>query len=118
MSIPIGTRLFTLFRGRKVGTDEFGNVYYEQRRTPKGERQRRWVLYRGVAEPSKVPPHWHGWLHHTLPAPLPAIKQYRWQKEHLPNLTGTQGRHLPAGHIEKTGARAKSSADYQPWTPQ
>lgn len=120
MSATFGTRLTTLLSGRKVGNDEFGNVYYEARRTRKGEKYaRRWVMYNGLAEPSKVPPHWHGWLHYTLDKPIPeASHKYGWQKPHLPNLTGTNGRYLPQGHIEKSGVRAKATADYQPWTPQ
>lgn len=119
MGATTGTRLFTLFYGRQVGTDEFGNRYYEERRTPKDRYAKRWVVYNGVVEPSKVPAHWHGWLHHTLEKPIPeASKRFGWQKEHKPNLTGTNARYLPAGHIEKSGARAKATADYQPWSPQ
>lgn len=120
MSTPIGTKLFTLFHGRLIGRDAFGNRYFEQRRADKGRRAKRWVIYKGINEPSKVPGHWHGWLHYTHDAPLPAetAHRYGWQKEHLPNLTGTTGRHLPKGHIEKGGQRAASTADYQPWTPQ
>lgn len=120
MSATIGTRLFTWVHGRFVGKDEFGNRYFEARRAAKkGERRRRWVIYNGMPEPSKVPPHWHGWLHYTLAAPIPeAAHRYRWQKPHVPNLTGTKGRYLPAGHISKGGARASAAADYEPWTPQ
>ena len=119
MSATIGTRLFTWFRGHYVGRDEFGNRYYEARRTHKGERfARRWVIYNGVVEPSKVPASWHGWLHYTLPAPLPSAPKYRWQKPHLPNLTGTKGRYLPAGHISNAAHRARATADYTPWTPR
>lgn len=120
MSSTIGTKLFTLLRGRRVGRDEFGNVYYEQRSVDKAiGRKRRWVMYNGIADASKVPPHWHGWLHHTLDAPIPqASHQYGWQKEHIPNLTGTTHRYLPAGHITKGGKRAAATADYKPWTPQ
>ena len=120
MNAAFATRLLTLLSGRYVGRDEFGNRYYEQRRADKGyPRKRRWVMYNGVAEPSKVPAHWHGWLHYTLDRPVPeASHKYGWQKPHLPNLTGTQGRYLPQGHIEKSATRAKATADYQPWTPQ
>jgi NADH:ubiquinone oxidoreductase subunit len=119
MSATIGTRLFTWFRGRRIGRDEFGNRYYEERRLSNGIRKRRWVMYNGIAEPSKVPPHWHGWLHYTLDAPLTeSAHRYRWQKEHIPNLTGTQNRYLPPGHIDKGARRSAATADYQPWTPQ
>ena len=32
-------------------------------------RKRRWVIYNGYAEASKVPPDWHGWLHYTFDEP-------------------------------------------------
>ena len=28
--------------------------------------ERGWVIYNGYAEASRVPPSWHGWLHHTV----------------------------------------------------
>jgi NADH:ubiquinone oxidoreductase subunit len=119
MGATIGTRLHTLVRGRFIGRDAFGNRYYEARRGRAGEKhKRRWVIYNGIVDASKVPAAWHGWLHYTLDAPLPETQHYAWQKPHLPNLTGTQGRYLPAGHISKGGARASASADYQPWKPE
>ena len=120
MTATIGTRIATLFTGSLVGQDEFGNRYYQSRSVRKGEKhRRRWVMYNGLADPSKVPAHWHGWLHYTLDAPIPeAARRYSWQKEHLPNLTGTVLRYLPQGHLLKAGVRAKSTADYQPWEPK
>jgi NADH:ubiquinone oxidoreductase subunit len=118
MAATIGTRIHTLLTGRFVGQDEFGNRYYESRGgLAKGARRRRWVIYNGVAEASKVPPHWHGWLHHTLDAPV-AAHTHAWQQPHRPNLTGTTGRYVPQGHITKGSRRAANSSDYQPWTPK
>lgn len=118
MGATTGTRLFTWFHGRYVGSDTFGNRYYESRRFDKAVgKKRRWVMYRGMAEPSKVPAEWHGWLHYTLDAPVTAAPRH-WQRTHQPNLTGTTGRHLPQGHISKGGVRAASSADYEPWSPR
>lgn len=117
MSATIGTKLHTLFHGKFVGRDEFGNRYYQAKRAVKGERKRRWVMYQGTPEPSKVPPSWHGWLHYTLDAPIAEARKYSWQKEHLPNLTGTTGRYLPKGHISNGGVRAKATADYEAWRP-
>lgn len=118
MSTTIGTKLHTLFYGCLIGRDEFGNRYFEAKGAARGERKRRWVLYNGIVESSKVPANWHGWLHYTLDAPLPEKKMYSWQKQHLPNLTGTKGRYLPAGHISNGAARAAATADYQPWSPE
>ena len=28
-------------------------------------RRKRWVIYNGVVEASRVPADWHGWLHYT-----------------------------------------------------
>ena len=71
--MTIGTLLFTWWKGERVGTDEFGNRYYREKPgrqlRPGGgrdSRERRWVLYKGEAEASKVPPEWHAWLHHTV----------------------------------------------------
>lgn len=121
MAATTGTRLFTLVYGKLVGTDEFGNRYYEARmKRDSAGRKRRWVVYKGIAEPSKVPAQWHGWLHHTLAAPLgdKVAKRFKWQKTHLPNLTGTTGRYLPPGHLLKGGKRAHNEADYQAWKPE
>jgi len=113
----IGTRLFTLLRGRHVGRDGDGNIYYEERRARPGWRRRRWVAYAGTPEASKVPPEWHAWLHYTTDAPLPASMRHPWQKPHLPNLTGTPASYRPAGHDYEGGQRAAADGDYEAWTP-
>ncbi len=70
--MTIGTRIMTWFRGELVGTDPYGNRYFRdksRRALERGggrfSRERRWVMYNGAAEASRVPPEWHGWLHHT-----------------------------------------------------
>ncbi|CAH2604711.1 NADH:ubiquinone oxidoreductase 17.2 kD subunit [Rhodovastum atsumiense] len=118
MSMTIGTRIFTLLKGRQVGTDASGNVYYEERRVRTGRRTRRWVLYRGgPVDASRVPPEWHAWLHYTTDAPLPVQNRRPWQKPHLANLTGTAGSYRPAGHDYMGGQRARATGDYEAWTP-
>ena len=42
-------------------------------------RRRRWVVYHGVAEGSRVTPDWHGWLHHTFDEP-PTTQPFREEK--------------------------------------
>ncbi len=114
----IGTRLHTWLRGQYVGSDEFGNRYYEDKYLPKGGRRRRWVVYKGESEASKVPAHWHRWLHHTTDSPPKSnTKSHKWQKSHLPNLTGTKYAYVPPGHLRRGGKRYKVSSDYEPWTP-
>ena len=113
-----GTRIFTWLKGKSVGKDVFGNRYFEERGRVKGRRRKRWVMFNGIAEPSKVPAEWHGWLHYTLDTPLSEVKAYGWQKPHIPNLTGTEGRYLPQGHLLKGGDRAATAADYTAWKPE
>ena len=68
-----GTRLLIARQGVKVGSDEFGNTYYEQseRHAHKSMlgRPRRWVTYKDSADPTKIGADWHGWLHHTVELP-------------------------------------------------
>jgi NADH:ubiquinone oxidoreductase subunit len=115
--MSIGTRLFTWLHGRRVGRDAAGNVYFEERRRGSRLRARRWVLYAGEPEASRVPPEWHAWLHYTTPTPLTGQGRRSWQKPHLPNLTGTPGGYRPSGHDYSGGQRAHASGDYEAWTP-
>jgi NADH:ubiquinone oxidoreductase subunit len=52
--------------------------------------ERRWVIYKGLAEPSTIGPAWHGWMHHTVDTPptLEKVTPMPWWKPHRPNLTG------------------------------
>jgi NADH:ubiquinone oxidoreductase subunit len=109
----IGTQLFTWRKGQKVGEDAQGNLYYQSR-----DGVRRWVIYNGECEASRVSPDWHGWLHHTFdahPGSNPLTHQ-AWEKPHQDNLTGTVLAYAPTGSI-----RAKqpvSQSDYEAWQPE
>jgi NADH:ubiquinone oxidoreductase subunit len=105
-----------------VGEDEQGNRYY---RTLGGaidpvlHFERRWVVYNGVAEATRIPAGWHGWIHHTTDIP-PTERNYKpreWEKPHVPNMTGTPAAYRPSGSTLSTGRRPKATGDYQPWTP-
>ncbi|WP_342362717.1 NADH:ubiquinone oxidoreductase subunit NDUFA12 [Terrarubrum flagellatum] len=118
----VGTRFHTWRFGEKVGEDEFGNVYY---RTAGGKLdpalgfERRWVIYKGEADASKIPPGWHGWMHHRTDTP-PSKEDYRpreWQQPHKPNMTGTPEAWRPAGSSLTGGARPAATGDYSAWTP-
>lgn len=108
-----GTLVTTWFSGVPVGTDAFGNRYYRSK-----DSVRRWVLYKGTVDASLVPPDWHGWLHHTfdeIPGGEPQVKF--WERDHLPNLSGTQGAYYPPGSLARDGVRAPATGDYEPWSP-
>jgi NADH:ubiquinone oxidoreductase subunit len=112
-------RLFTWRRGELVGTDPFGNTYYRDKKAT-GQRERRWVLYNGEPEASKVPPEWHGWLHYTVDTP-PTEEKYTsrpWQKPHRENMTGTPEAWRPSGSILGKGKRPAATGDYQAWKPE
>ena len=113
------TRLYTWFNGKLIGCDQFGNQYYTEKKQPKDRRRKRWVMYKGLAEPSKVPAQWHGWLHYTVDTPPTerSAPPYAWEKMHVPNLTGTTGAYVPPGHQLKGGQRASSTSDYEAWKP-
>jgi NADH:ubiquinone oxidoreductase subunit len=120
--MTFGTRLYTWLRGEQVGSDEFGNRYFRDKagaRRFAGRREKRWVLYAGDPEASKVPPDWHAWLHHSVKEPPPpgGLPKRPWQKEHVPNLTGTAEAYRPPGHDYKGGRRARATGDYEPWVP-
>lgn len=117
----IGT-LFTIAkRADLVGSDELGNRYYQSRDNKSYDgRKRRWVVYNGYAEASKVSPDWHGWLHYTFDeppteAPLP---RRRWEKDHQPNLTGTPLAWRPPGSLAAEGVRPAATGDYEAWKPE
>lgn len=124
--MTFGTRLLTWFCGEYVGTDSLGNRYYREKGTrerPRGggraSREKRWVVYQGEPDGSKVPPEWHAWLHHTVDeVPRPdARPRYAWEKPHEPNLTGTPQAYHPAGSVLRGGHRAPAAGDYEPWRP-
>lgn len=116
-----GTQLTLFQRGaREVGTDEFGNRYFEEARESLENRKRRYVIYNGYADASKVPADWHGWLHHTFDTPPSEepLPRKSWELDHLPNMTGTIHAWRPAGSLARSGERARQTGDYEAWTPE
>ena len=108
----LGTRLFTWRKGQKVGEDEHGNIFYRN-----ADDSRRWVIYAGEPEASKVGPEWHGWLHHTFddnPADRP-LPHKQWEKPHRENPTGTPAAYVPPGSLRNP--EPVETRDYQAWQP-
>ncbi|MBW6523289.1 NADH:ubiquinone oxidoreductase subunit NDUFA12 [Sphingomonas sp. RHCKR47] len=114
----IGTMIYGLRGKRQVGEDGLGNTYWEGGMTPQGTT-RRWVIYKGANDTSRVPPDWFSWLHHQIAdvpdQSLPAPRQ--WQKPAVPNMTGTAFAYRPSGSLEKGGNRASATGDYEAWSP-
>jgi NADH:ubiquinone oxidoreductase subunit len=109
----IGTQIFTARHGVKVGEDEQGNVFYQSK-----DGRKRWVIYNGEAEASRVSPEWHGWLHHTWDEPPTErpVRRKAWEKPHQENLTGTLGAYAPPGSIRRPEPLKRK--DYEAWTPE
>lgn len=111
----LGTRLFSWRSGARVGADAAGNVYF---RAKKGDR--RWVIYNGPNDASRIPPEWYSWIHHQIDgvpdAALPPVRAF--EKPATGNRTGTAAAYLPAGAMERGGRRQAASGDYQAWVPE
>ena len=87
----LGTFFKTLFFGKFVGSDEFGNKYYKSK---KGER---WVIYSNNIEATKITSDWYLWMHHTIDKiPNKDDKKFSWQKKHSENKTGSTESYKPA----------------------
>ena len=117
-----GTWLTTLLSGKAIGQDRLGNRYYETKKPGRYGRTRRWVIYAGVPEASRVPPEWHGWLHHTHAHPLPenGPTSQPWQLPAQENLTGGPDAWVPPGSQANRvtgGQRPRATGDYEAWTP-
>ena len=102
-----------------MGEDAHGNVYYEGGSDTAG-RPRRWVIYKGSNDASRVPAEWFSWLHHQVEdVPDRSLPPRRaWQKPAIPNMTGTALAYRPSGALEKGGQRAAATGDYEAWTPE
>jgi len=112
----VGTALFTRMNGDEVGRDDMGNVYFAS----SGKNPRRWVIYNGNNDGSRVPPEWQAWLRGTIvDLPEKALPPRRaFQKPAEPNLTGTLAAFRPDGALGSGRIRPASTGDYQPWIPE
>jgi NADH:ubiquinone oxidoreductase subunit len=107
----VGTLIDSRLSGEHVGTDAEGNRYFRAKKKSAGGRERRWVIYSGANDASRVPAEWHGWLHGSFDG-VP--------ESNLPpprNATGTARAYRPAGALERGGVRAAATGDYEAWTP-
>uniref|UniRef100_A0A4D5R9F3 NADH dehydrogenase [ubiquinone] 1 alpha subcomplex subunit 12 n=1 Tax=Scolopendra viridis TaxID=118503 RepID=A0A4D5R9F3_SCOVI len=97
--------LFKLYRmddikiGTLVGTDPYGNKYFENKMYFYGRN--RWVEYADHInmdyDGSQVPAEWHRWLHYMTDDPPSKVppKKYPWMIAHTENLSGTSGAYQP-----------------------
>ena len=112
-SQTLGTQIYTYRKGKRVGEDSDGNVYFEN-----AGGSRRWVIYNGEMEASRVSPEWHGWLHHTFdkpPTESPLVRN-SWETPHHKNLTGTPEAYVPSGSLRSASSPPRQ--DYVAWMPE
>ncbi|KAF0306968.1 putative NADH dehydrogenase [ubiquinone] 1 alpha subcomplex subunit 12 [Amphibalanus amphitrite] len=101
----IRASLYKLYRfddlklGTHVGTDKYGNKYFENNMYFVGRN--RWVEYAPAVgtdyDGSMVPAEWFGWLHYKTdetPIQKPPVR-YAWQRDHEANPSGTADAYYP-----------------------
>ncbi len=108
------TLVYTRYKGVRVGEDAQGNVYYRT-----ADDSRRWVIYNGQAEASRIPPGWHGWIHRRTDTP-PSEEEYRprlWEKPHRANPTGTPQAEFPPGSLYRRQPARVARPPFDRWRP-
>lgn len=109
-SQTLGTRIYTFFRGKYIGSDNDGNKYYINKKN--GEN--RWVIYNGQIDASKINADWHDWIHSRTNEIPKNKKNYKsWYKEHQMNNTGTDMFYSP-----KNSGSKKNEKSYESWSPE
>ena len=100
----LGTRIHTMFRGKLVGEDKYKNKYYEDK------NGKRWVIYSGEIETTKIPQEWYSWIHYTKNKieNNHDLKRFSWQKDHQPNQTGTEKAYIPNKNKNASSKKYKS----------
>ncbi len=93
----LGTKLKTTLFGKLVGSDSSGNKYYESK------DGKRWVIYNGEVDASKIPNEWYSWIHFTNNRieNNHDLDKYDWQKPHQSNQTGTANSYHPNKNNEE-----------------
>ena len=108
----LNTQFHTWRKGEKVGEDSQGNLFYQS------SAGKRWVIYNGEAEASRVDPDWHGWLHYTYDEPptKAPLAHKDWEEPHQEDLTGTTAAYAPGGSLRQ--ANPVDRTDYEAWAPE
>ncbi len=88
------------------------------RSTPPLGVERRWVLYKGYAEASTIPPGWYGWMHHRVDTPPTSrITSRASGRSRIAEL------HRLAAGLSSEGLQCrrprppKVTGDYKAWSP-
>eukprot|EP01113_Clastostelium_recurvatum_P017602 TRINITY_DN2072_c0_g1_i3.p1 TRINITY_DN2072_c0_g1~~TRINITY_DN2072_c0_g1_i3.p1 ORF type:complete len:178 (-),score=24.01 TRINITY_DN2072_c0_g1_i3:72-563(-) len=112
--------------GNLIGSDKFGNMYYEDKQEVWGRH--RWVEYPGglpweqPKESTTVPPEWHSWLHYISDYPgnsqeILSLTPSRFKMDHLPNQTASETAYAPHNHILNPNYGKQNMNHYEEWRP-
>ncbi|MFB9222489.1 NADH:ubiquinone oxidoreductase subunit NDUFA12 [Paracoccus cavernae] len=109
----LNTQVWTALYGEKVGEDDQGNIFYQS-----GGGKRRWVIFNGESEASRIGPDWHGWLHHTYDEPPTSdpLRRKSWELPHKANVSGSVDAYRPAGSLYNASPAPRQ--DYDAWQPE
>ena len=72
------SQILIRFSSELIGEDQYRNKYYSQKKTGK-----RYVIFNGKVEASKIPPMWHAWLHKIISKPPLKRKNYMNGKKNI-----------------------------------
>ncbi len=87
--------IYIVLFGKKVASDKFGNKYYIVFLDILFIKiEKRYVLYNGIKDPSKIPPEHSSWLMSNVDD-ISTLQTRAWVKEHMPNLSGTKLAYYP-----------------------
>ena len=112
------TYLKLFFTANYIGEDSYKNKYYEsKKRKDYLGRKKRFCIFNGIVEASKIPSNWHAWIHHNSNVAIEHQK-YFWMKSHIPNLTGTLHSFQPNHHTQFNvygNNSINKNKNYTPW---
>lgn len=114
------TSIKLLFTAKFIGEDEYKNRYFESKHKDYLGRTKRFCIFHGIVEASKIPADWHAWMHHTTNSPI-QYKKLFWMKSHMPDTTGTLHAFIPNTHTHYNvygKSHLNKIQDYTPWNGQ
>ena len=114
MKNNLPTTLYSIFFGKEVGTDNFGNKYYVHKKNT----SKRWVLYKESVDPTAVSVDWQLWLNNNAnEPPAKPEKIFSWQKSRLPNQTGSDEAYHPKSSKYIKNKEKQVNIDSKIWNP-
>ena len=111
----IGTILYSLLNGKKIGQDNQGNKFFVHKKN----NEKRWVLYKKQIDPTNLEVKWQIWLTETDKNNEVIINNpnFKWQKNKKANPTGTIDSYHPGSHSDKEKIHVDKKSKNSVWKP-